>query len=591
MKKKSLSRLAATAAVLALTLSTPAIAGNAPDLDADGVPNVVDPDIDNDGIPNALDKNVDGGICRSGPRSGQYIGDHLDNDNPAELDIDDDAQDDNALGELDIDADGNRDDSPLEDDIDGDGRNDDSPAEMDEDGDGQNDDSDIEDDVDGDGFDDDDYTETDIDGDGRDDDSDDDIDGDNRFNGDVAETDTDADGRSDDDSMETNDDGDSRGDREDDDDDNDGQTDEDDADHHHEDDEQEVQVELARQAAAPDDSRSRVKIQQMATGKIEFEIDARDIPAGAYDVVIDGVARGILNVLQDGDDTEGEQEWETGANQDENELPLTFEVIGRSVSLQQNGVVYFSGTVPVPPPPGGTGGTPVVPSTGDLQAGPAAPAGVHGKVKIEFGSSGASELEVEIEDLSDGAYNLLIGDAERGTITVSDGHGRLRFDTSPDEAGELPLDFAAAGLPISIVQDAAIFFTGTVPAAPPAVGDGDDTNDDSGDGSTIVTGMTPAAGAPAGASGEIQIHFGIAGATALEVELEDVADNDYQLLIDGSPRGTITVNAGRGSLRFEITPDDAGELPLDFSAAGMSVAVRQGDSVIFNGTVPTAPGA
>ena len=32
--------------------------GDAPDLDGDGVPNIVDPDVDNDGIPNALDKNI-----------------------------------------------------------------------------------------------------------------------------------------------------------------------------------------------------------------------------------------------------------------------------------------------------------------------------------------------------------------------------------------------------------------------------------------------------------------------------------------------------------------------------------------------------
>ena len=42
------------------------VRGGAPDLDGDGIPNIVDPDIDGDGIPNALDKNVDGGIARSG---------------------------------------------------------------------------------------------------------------------------------------------------------------------------------------------------------------------------------------------------------------------------------------------------------------------------------------------------------------------------------------------------------------------------------------------------------------------------------------------------------------------------------------------
>lgn len=128
-----------------------------PDLDGDGVPNVVDPDIDNDGIPNALDRNIDGGIPKSGPHKGRHIGDHLDNDNPAEKDIDDDGLADDSLGEADIDGDGKRDDSVVEGDVDGDHRLDHSSAETDMDGDGREDAAAEEDDVDGDGFDDDDH--------------------------------------------------------------------------------------------------------------------------------------------------------------------------------------------------------------------------------------------------------------------------------------------------------------------------------------------------------------------------------------------------------------------------------------------------
>ena len=96
-----------------------------PDLDGDGVPNVVDPDIDSDGIPNALDRNIDGGIAKSGPHKGRFIGDHLDNDNPAEKDIDDDGLADDSLGEADIDGDGKPDDSVVAGDVDGDGFDDD----------------------------------------------------------------------------------------------------------------------------------------------------------------------------------------------------------------------------------------------------------------------------------------------------------------------------------------------------------------------------------------------------------------------------------------------------------------------------------
>lgn len=331
---------------------------NAPDLDGDGIPNIVDPDIDNDGLPNMMDPNVDGGIALTGPYAGKYIGDHLDNDNPAEDDIDGDDLSDDSLGEIDIDGDSEADNSDFEKDIDGDGRDDDLLTELDIDGDGRNDDSISEDDIDGDGFDDnDDLDEDDIDGDGLKDDVDDDIDGDGLPNSSEFEKDTDGDGLSNDDPEDHNKDGDNLDDRYDSDDDNDGDLDEDDPDHHPEADEIEVERRLTRQSAAPVDSEVKVKIQQMAYGNVEFEIEAKDLPVGDYDIVIDGVTRGTLPVLQDGNDTEGEVEFEKFPNKSEEQL-LDFEVFGLPIEIQLNGTVYFSGSVPTPPdsPDGSNGG-------------------------------------------------------------------------------------------------------------------------------------------------------------------------------------------------------------------------------------------
>jgi len=583
MKTKSLSTLAAVALLAVVPVPQ---AKAAPDLDGDGIPNNVDPDIDNDGIPNALDRNVDGGVCRSGPHSGRYIGDHLDNDSPAERDMDDDGQDDDSLADRDIDGDGRSDDSALELDMDGDRRNDDSAAERDIDGDGRNDDDSADDDIDGDGYDDDDDSEMDIDGDNSSDDDDEDIDGDDRLNGDNAEMDTDGDGRDDSADDESNDDGDSRGDRDDDDDDNDGTDDNNDADHHHEDDEQEVQISLNREAAAPSDSRCRVKIQRMATGKIELELDGRRFPSGAYDVTVDGTLIGQL-VMNDEDEPEGEQEWETNAN-DEDELPLTIEVIGKPVTVSRGGIVFFSGTVPTPPD--GTGTPPVVtPGSDDLIPGPAAPAAASGGIEAEFGAAGAISLEIEAEDIPDGDYEIYIGDERRALMTVTAGHGKVRWDTSPQtDRGELPLDFAAAGLPVSIRQGENVFFTGTVPAAGPGVGDGDDDNGTPP--APGVVSLTPTAAAPAAAKAEAELEFGVAGVASLEVELEDLPAGDYEVLIGDTVRGTITVTAGNGKARWDDEPQtDRGEMLLDFAAAGMTVTVRQGETVFFTGTLPATP--
>ena len=450
-------------------------ATEAPDLDGDGIPNIVDPDIDNDGIPNALDDNVDGGIAKSGPFSGQYLGDHINNDNPAEKDIDDDDQADDSLGETDIDGDSKTDDHPSESDIDGDGREDDHPSELDIDGDGRLDDHLSEDDIDGDSLDDDDLSEDDIDGDSIDDSNDDDLDGDSRGNSGDLDDDTDGDGRlnADDDDS----DGDSISNRDDDDDDNDGDTDEDDADHHGEDDELEVEASLNATANAPDKSRSRVKIQRMATGKIELEIDGRDIGLGSFDVVLDGTVIGQLVMEGDAEENEGEVEFETDAN-DEDEINLTVDPIGLPIEISKSGVVYFTGIVPTPPDAPTNGGDDNGNNGPDDNGGGARATAVldkivdlgpesSGEVQVQFGPAGVVGLEVEVEAVPVGSYQLMVGGALRGTLSVSmvggKNRGELRFEVVPNGNGELPLDFEVAGASISIMQDGNVIFSGTVP--------------------------------------------------------------------------------------------------------------------------------
>lgn len=586
---RTLSLAAFTALALATTPTSARAA--APDLDGDGIPNVVDPDIDNDGIPNALDKNIDGGVAKTGPHAGRYIGDRLDNDNPAEKDIDDDGLPDDSLGERDTDGDGKIDDNSLETDIDGDRRDDDASTEMDIDGDGRDDDDDSEDDIDGDSLDDDDHSEDDIDGDDRSDDDDEDIDGDHRDNGDGSEDDTDGDGRGDSDADEDNDDGDSAGDRDDSDDDNDGTSDEDDSDHRQEDDEREIEVSLTAQPAAPERSRSRVKIQRMATGKVEFEIDARDLPEGDYEVVVNGVVLGSLKLVADDDETEGEQEFETNPNDDE-ELPLPFDPSGLPVELRQAGVVYFAGTVPTPPPPGDLSGV-----TGDgglaLTRTEAAPAGSRATAVIEFENSAVHELEIELHGLPVGSYELIVGDTVRGTlaITAAGDSNRLQFKTDADDEDELPLDFPVAGAPVAVTAGGVTYYFGTLPANPN--GGLDPEDDDNGGGDPVVAALTRGAGLSAEAEAEAEVQFGVAGPVGLEIEAEEIPAGSYEVIVGGEVRGALIVAEDdgdlRGKLRFESVPSDPDELLLDFAAAGQPVVIRQGDRVFFTGTTPAAP--
>jgi hypothetical protein len=474
MKLKSFIRIPAglkllAAATLGLSAMNARAGGNAPDLDGDGVPNIVDPDVDGDGMPNSLDENVDGGIAKTGPYAGQYVGDHVNNDNPAESDIDDDGLSDDSLGETDTDGDSKSDSNAWESDTDGDGRSDTAPAERDMDGDGRLDDDSAEDDIDGDSLDDDDLAEGDIDGDNSSDSLDDDIDGDTRGNNVLNDDDVDGDGRLNTSDDEEDDDGDGAHDRDDDDDNNDGVEDHDDDDHHDEDDEIEQKVNLTPGAAATSGSSARVELQSMATGKLELKIRGNGMPAGDYGIVIGGVVRGTLKMRVDEyDDTRGKIEFETG-NIDDDELPLNFPVAGEALSIVQGGNTWFSGTIPTPP-------APPVPGDDDhhdhtfiqiLTRAAGVPVEAKAEAEIDVGLAGVIVFEVEVEGIEAGTYEVTVGGIPRGSITVvaypDRTRGELRFETEPEGPEEILLDFPVVGLPVTITQGTTLYFSGTVP--------------------------------------------------------------------------------------------------------------------------------
>lgn len=417
-------------------------ASNAPDLDGDGVPNIVDPDIDNDGIPNALDKNVDGGIAKSGPYKGKYIGDHQNNDNPGEKDIDADNQADDSLAEKDLDADGKMDDDSTELDIDGDGRADDSLAEKDIDGDGQNEDKLTEDDIDGDGLDDDDPTEMDIDGD-------------TLTNGTTVEVDTDGDGVLDSDPAEMDDDGDGRDDGDDDDDDNDGVSDGRDDDHHDEDGESESEQSLTR-LAGPSNSQAHLELRTKPSGRIRFEIELENVASGEYRLFVAGIERGMIQISGD----EGRFVYETVPD-DQGEMLLDFDIYGQPVIIKMSGVDYFSGTAPL----AGNGGGET--ANADLERTSNAPSGSEGEIKLTVATNGDVTVVIQVEDLAIGTYDCKVAGVAVGTIEVTQNgtngtRGTLKFATVPT-GDQLPLTFEISGQSVTIEQNNIIYLSGNGP--------------------------------------------------------------------------------------------------------------------------------
>jgi hypothetical protein len=245
-------------------------------------------DLDADGIPNRLDRDVDND--RIPNRDDRNVDGGTCKRGPKKGQYIGDRLSNGSLAEKDIDDDGKADDSPLEKDIDGDG----VPDQRDEDADGDGKANHLDDDCDG---------------DGRTRDDDDDDDGD-----------------------EINDDDDK-------DDDNDGALDEDDL--------GEVEAPLTGSENAPERSRARVKISRSSSGEIELTIESRGLPSGVYQITVNGTAIGDLEMLTDGDRTEGQSRFTTGSEK-KVATPLSFDPSGLPVAISQDRLIFFTGTIPVP---------------------------------------------------------------------------------------------------------------------------------------------------------------------------------------------------------------------------------------------------
>lgn len=302
----------------------------------------------------------------------------------------------------------------------------------------------------------DDPKEKDIDGDGIPDKKDDDIDGDGVSNGKDDDCDGDGKGRA----RDKDDDGDGVDDDKDGDDDNDGRGD---------DDESEVKVGLSATANAPSGSLVRAKVKQSPSGEIELEFDGRGLSAGGYDIIVNGQVLGSLAMEDDDGRTEGETEFETNPD-NEDELPLPFTPFGLPVLIVKSGTTYFTGTVPTPTdvfPGGGDDNSAGDQIDFDLTRAAGLSKEAEASIELQRVKRVTTGVEVEVERVPVGLYDFIVNDTKRGTLSVvlvkGKAKGKLRYEKKPDGDGELLLDFAIEGANIVISQGEKTFFSGPLP--------------------------------------------------------------------------------------------------------------------------------
>jgi hypothetical protein len=175
-------------------------------------------------------------------------------------------------------------------------------------------------------------------------------------------------------------------------------------------------------------------------------------------------------------------------------------------------------------------------------------------------------------------YDLLVDGVQRGTISVLGGEGKVEFGSPSDDPDELPLDFDALGALVQVGQGGTIVLSATLLATAPGVSSCEPSE---------TTTILAVAGPDADASGDARFRIRDDCDRDFRVEVEDLDVGTYELVVDGTVRGSIDVVAivggTKGEIEFDNDPDDPGELPLDFDPTGAVIEVRQGATVFLSG--------
>jgi hypothetical protein len=79
--------------------------------------------------------------------------------------------------------------------------------------------------------------------------------------------------------------------------------------------------------------------------RAEFSVEVEDVPVGSYALFVGGTERGIIEVIAVDGGTEGEIEFETPLD-DDDELPLDFDPRGELIEIREGTTVLFSGAFP-----------------------------------------------------------------------------------------------------------------------------------------------------------------------------------------------------------------------------------------------------
>jgi hypothetical protein len=336
---------------------------------------------------------------------------------------------------------------------------------------------------------------------------------------------------------------------------------------------------------ADPDGHAEAKLRIDSRARKHFSVEIEDVPAGTYELLVNGEHVAAIVVTATTNGTKGEVEF-TNGDDNPDELPLTFDPAGKTLTVRQGATVFFEGIFS--PDTDNGSGTPAPEPPSEFEESLATTgldADAMARARYRVDDRGRHKFNVEIEKVAVGDYTLVIAGTVRGIIrarsTASGVAGEIEFD-SKVEPGHRPLNFDPRGQLIEITSAAGAFFSHLL-------GSGSATG---GGGTAVpfeISVPLLSTGADANASAKAELKRKVTGELSFEVEVEDVNVGAYELVVGGTARGTLNVvadgNGTRGRIEFETEPG-AGKLLLDFAVAGETIGIRQAATVFFERVFP-----
>ncbi|MBW2315946.1 MAG: hypothetical protein JRH10_17385 [Deltaproteobacteria bacterium] len=342
-------------------------------------------------------------------------------------------------------------------------------------------------------------------------------------------------------------------------------------------------------AGAGGKAKVRVRAREDCDQDVRIQVE---VPTGCdYDVIVDGVIRGTIATAFDLSEGlfKGEIEFDTDPDEP-GEVLLDFEVVGATLEIvgSTDGAVLFA-SAGFDPGAGGNGGICATEENeSPLFATSAAPL-ASGSARFRVRDDCDEDFRVEIEDVAEGSYDLLVGGVLRGSFTAAfdvvqgQVRGEIEFDSDPDDPGTLLLDFDPRGQTVEIVEFAGatvlIGLDAGGGSAPPATCGQDEIERP-----LLNSGLAPAA------KGKARFRQRSDCDRELRVEIEDLPAGDYDVLVGGVVRGAITVamvgSELEGEIEFDTNPDEPGEVLLDFEVLGHPIEVQSSAGTLLERTLP-----